>query len=153
LLEESEVFAADCRLHPADEDLSFELNPPLLPRRPRDLIRTNSSDSLLLPITGEMAVDNTSSLLAQCLQDAKRSSFDEGHLDLCSGGSEHLFPGCGKRQVLGEGAAFSLPSITSSNVSMNDLRSEAALSELDLYEPPEDDCYIYTYKVRRNHFN
>ena len=149
--EDTATVSSDNRLMP--EQLSFDVNPPLRPRRPRaELLRTNSSESFL-PADREAvaaSLDSSTCLFSNycCLPDAKRSSFDEGRLlDLCSGGGGvSADPGLADGEG---GAACSVPSITSSNVSMSDLRPDGTLSELDLYEAPEDDCYIYTYKVSR----
>jgi hypothetical protein len=134
--DEPETISVSGRLLPPPEELNFEvIPPPLRPRRTRELLRTNSSDSFL-PAAREPAssVSDSSTCLfldsSRGASDTKRSSFDEGRL------------------LDGEGgAACSLPSITSSSMSIGEMRPDVTLSELDLYEAPEDDCYIYTYKV------
>jgi len=136
-----EGVGGEWRLQP--EELLFDVNLPLRPRRPQDLMRTNSLEGVDDQAATESCSPHKHAPHAR-LTHGQRSSFDEGQLDLCAGGRE----GAVSLYTGGEGGgAWSVPSITSSNISMNDLRSEAALSEVDLYEPPEDDCYIYTYKV------
>jgi hypothetical protein len=130
---------------PQTEELLFDVNLPLRPRRPQDLIRTNSLESVDEPMAAAAESCSTHALRGRVTAACQRSSFDEGQLEVCAGGGRE---GAASLYTGDEGGgAWSVPSITSSNISVNDLRSEAALSELDQYEPPEDDCYIYTYKV------